>query len=159
MYELLFAAAGVAMAGWIAMILLPGWRVTQWLAGWSVFPVYLSVVYLAGILPIVVAAGPGIMREFGSIEGVIRLLATSDVALIAWVHLLAFDHLVGVLIYRDNQRERVVPLPLQSAILFLTLMFGPVGFLSYIAIRMARRGSPALHLASASRGTPHRTSM
>lgn len=61
----------------------------------------------------------------------VRLLANADAALVVWIHILVFDQLVGVFIYRDNMRERVAPLPVQSAILFLTLMFGPAGFLVY----------------------------
>jgi hypothetical protein len=68
-----------------------------------------------------------------------RILATPEVALIAWIHILAFDHLVGVVIYRDNMRHRVVPVPVQSVILFLTLMFGPIGFLAYWLARIAKR--------------------
>jgi hypothetical protein len=35
-------------------------------------------------------------------------------------------------------------LPVQSLILFLTLMFGPVGFLVYYALRIARGRGPAI---------------
>lgn len=45
----------------------------------------------------------------------------------------------------DPRRERttsVIPLPIQSLLLFVTLMFGPAGFLTYWLIRIARsRGS------------------
>ena len=37
--------------------------------------------------------------------------------------------------------HRYVPIPVQSVILFLTFMLGPLGFLSYYVIRSARAGS------------------
>ncbi|HSM06890.1 MAG TPA: abscisic acid-deficient protein Aba4 family protein, partial [Longimicrobiales bacterium] len=78
------------------------------------------------------------VADFGSAEGVVRLLSDPDVALVAWIHLLAFDHLVGVFIFRDNLQNDVVPVPVQSILLFLTLMFGPAGFLTYWIVRVAR---------------------
>jgi hypothetical protein len=139
MYPTLFELAGIAILGWALLIFLPGWKVTRWFGETAAFPIYLSVLYVVGIVPLVVAAGPGIMRDFGSMQGVLGLLEDPDVALIAWIHILAFDHLIGVLIYRDNMRHRFVPLPLQSVFLFFTLMLGPVGFVSYWVVRRFRR--------------------
>jgi hypothetical protein len=163
MYFLLFDVAGVAMLGWLLLIVLPAWRVTRWVAERSVFPVFLSVLYLAGILPLVAQLGPGIMRDFGSAEGVIRLLANPDVALVAWIHILAFDQAVALMIYRDNMRERYLPLPVQSIVLVFTLMFGPLGYVGYLALRRLSRGrrealahsaeaEPAVGIVSAERG-------
>jgi hypothetical protein len=139
-YPTLFQLAGIAILGWALLIFLPGWKVTRWFARTAVFPVYLSLLYVVGIVPLVVEAGPGIMQDFGSVQGVLGLLENPDVALIAWIHILAFDHLIGVLIYRDNMEHRFVPLPLQSVILFFTLMLGPVGFIAYWVIRVVRAG-------------------
>ncbi len=142
MYPTLFQLAGPAMVGWGLMIFLPTLRATRFVAGITVFPVYLSVLYLLGIIPLAVAAGPGIMADFGSVDGVLGLLSDPDVALIAWIHILAFDHLLGVLIYRDNPAHRFVPFPVLSVVLFFTLMLGPVGFPAWWGIRgwRIRRG-------------------
>src|SRR6185436_18153752 len=88
-------------------------------------------------------AGPGMINDFGSAEGVTRLLATPDVALIAWIHILAFDQAVGLMIYRENMRHRHVSLPVQSLLLFATLMFGPVGFLGWVLLRAWSRSRRA----------------
>lgn len=145
MYMTLFSIAGVAMTGWLLLILLPTFRVTRWIAERAVFPVFLSLLYLAGIVPLFARLGPGMMRDFGNAEGVLRLLAMPDVALIAWIHILAFDQAVALWIYRDNMRERWLPVPVQSVILFTTLMFGPVGLLSYLALRRLSRSRRAAH--------------
>ncbi|MFW6198963.1 MAG: ABA4-like family protein [Gemmatimonadota bacterium] len=144
MMTTLFDVAGLAMIGWALMIFLPGWSVTRRLVRWAAFPVALAVIYVVGIAVVLADTGLGVIADFGSAEGVIGLLAEADLALVAWIHILAFDHLVGVVIVRDNLRHGVVPLPLQSVILFLTLMFGPVGFLTYWLVRVSRGVGPDL---------------
>lgn len=141
MIPLLFQVAGFAIVGWGLMILLPGWSLTRRLVEWAAFPAALSLIYAVGALVVLAETGPGIVADFGSAEGVVDLLARPDVALLAWIHILAFDHLVGVVIFRDNLRHGVVPLPVQSLLLFLTLMFGPAGFLAYWLARVVRRGA------------------
>lgn len=138
MYVTLFNLAGFAIVAWLLLILLPKWRVTRFVARWAVFPVFLSVLYVVGLAAQFGGLG-GAVRDFGTAEGVVRLLARADVALLAWIHILAFDQLAALYIYRDNMEHRYVPLPVQSVLLFLTLMFGPVGFLSYYLLRLARR--------------------
>lgn len=139
MTSTLFDIAGLAVVGWALMILLPGWSLTRRLVGWSAFPVLLSAVYVVGVVAMLSKTGLGVVADFGSAEGVIGLLSQPDIALLVWIHVLAFDHLVGVFIFRDNQRHKVVPLPIQSLLLLLTLMFGPAGFLMYWAARVARQ--------------------
>lgn len=143
MYFVLFNIAGVAIVAWMLLVVLPTWKVTRWLAESAAFPVFLSILYVVGIVPIFIQAGPGLMADFGSAEGVLRLLRNPDVALIAWIHILAFDQVVGMVIYRDNMAHRYVPIPLQSVILAATLMFGPAGFLAYYVLRAWSRGRRA----------------
>ena len=138
MYRTLFDVAGLAMLGWLLLIFLPGWKFTRRVAETAVFPVYLCVLYLIGIVAVFRELGPGMMGDFGSADGVLGLLRMESVALVAWIHILAFDQVVGLLIYRDNMRHRFVPLPVQSVLLFATLMLGPLGFLTYYAVRTMR---------------------
>jgi hypothetical protein len=142
MYRILFDLAGFALPGWLLLIFLPRWRVTRWVAESAVFPVYLAVLYVAGVAGVLAAHGPGMMADFGSADGVVRLLAMEPVALVAWIHLLAFDQVAALVIFRDNMRRRVVPLPVQSVLLFATLMLGPLGFLAYWMLRTARTRRP-----------------
>jgi hypothetical protein len=145
MYVALFNLAGIAILGWLLLILLPTWKVTRWIAETAVFPVFLSIVYVLGIIPLLMQTGPGIMGDFGSAEGVTRLLGNADIALVAWIHILAFDQVVGMMIYRENMQHRYVPLPVQAVLLFATLMFGPVGFLTYYVLRAWSRSRRAAH--------------
>jgi hypothetical protein len=143
MYTVLFNVAGYAIVAWLLLILLPAWRVTRRVAESAAFPVFLSVLYAAGIVPLLMKTGLGVMADFGSAEGVTQLLASPDLALVAWIHILAFDQVVGMVIYRDNMANRYVPLPVQSVLLFATLMFGPVGFLTYYVMRAWSRARRA----------------
>lgn len=138
MFRILFDLAGPAIVAWALLIFFPGWRFTRRLAESALVPVYLAVLYVVGVAAVFGELGPGIMRDFGSADGVLGLLRTESVALIAWIHILVFDQVVGHLIYRDNMTHRWVPLPVQSLLLILTLMLGPVGFVTYWAIRVGR---------------------
>jgi len=140
----LFNVAGVAIVGWALMILLPGWSVTRRIVEWTAFPVVLAGIYLIGIGIVFAESGIGVMADFGSAEGVIGILSQPNGALVAWIHILTFDHLVGVIIFRDNLRHEVVSLPVQSVILFFTLMLGPVGFLAYWLLRTTGGTGPDL---------------
>ena len=140
MTSTLFNLAGIAIVGWALMIFLPGWGVTKRIVEWAAFPALVSLIYVIGVAAVLMETGLGVVADFGSAEGVVGLLAQPDIAPIAWIHILAFDHLVGVVIFRDNLRKKVVALPLQSLILFLALMFGPAGFLTYWLVRAIRVG-------------------
>ena len=142
MYLTLFKIAGFAAPAWALLIFLPTWRGTRWLARSAIIPALLCVLYVIGIVAQISASGLGFMRDFGSAEGVAHLLAQPDIAIVAWIHFLAFDQLVGIFIYRDNMHHRYVPIPVQSVILFFTFMLGPVGFLTYYLLRAVRSGSP-----------------
>ncbi|MDF2649913.1 MAG: hypothetical protein K0Q73_5718 [Paenibacillus sp.] len=139
MYEKLFALASIATPFWLLMMLLPTWRVTRFLANSAIFPIYLAVLYAVGIIAAIGSSGFGFMQDFGSVEGVIRLMSVPDFALLVWLHILCFDQAVGHYVYRDNMEHRYVPLPVQSILLFLILMFGPLGFLCYLALRTVRK--------------------
>jgi hypothetical protein len=141
MYLSLFKLAGFAAPAWALLIFLPTWRGTRWLARSAIVPALLCVLYVIGIVALISASGFGFMRDFGSAEGVTRLLSQQNIAIVAWFHFLAFDQLVGIFIYRDNMHHRYVPIPVQSVILFFTFMLGPVGFITYYLARLIRAGS------------------
>jgi hypothetical protein len=149
MYVALFNVAGIAMLGWLLLILLPAWKVTRWIAASALFPVFLSILYAVGITAVLMRTGPGIMSDFGNVEGVLRVLADADIALVAWIHILAFDQVVAMMIYRENMEHRYVPLPVQSVLLLATLMFGPIGFLGWYVLRAWSRSRRARHVLPA----------
>jgi hypothetical protein len=117
---------------WLLMTLLPHWRWTKrimsslwvfvpWLLAYSILVVP-NLLSLAGEL-----ADP-------SIEGIAALLGTPLGATLGWIHFIAFDLFVGRWIYLDS-REHGFSAWLISPILAITLLFGPLGMLLYLAVR------------------------
>jgi hypothetical protein len=133
--ELLYSLSSIAMIFWVMLIVLPKWKVTRFLVNLHVFPIYLGFLYSIGMITTVWSSGLHFMADYNSAAGVINLLSHPNFALIVWIHILCFDLFVGHLIYRENMEHGYVPILLQSIILFLTLMFGPFGWLCYVGIR------------------------
>ena len=136
--EQVFAIANpLALACWIVLALLPNRRwVTEGLTG-VVVPAIFAMAYIA----IVITMMPGASGNFSTLAGVSALFANPWMLLAGWLHYLAFDLLIGTWEARDSV-ARGVPRWLLIPCLFLTLMFGPIGWLLYMAIRTFS-GSPA----------------
>jgi hypothetical protein len=90
--------------------------------------------YLALVAPKVGVLLPALAQpKLGEISA---LLGTPEGATIGWLHFLALDLFVGRWIYLDS-RERGLSAWLISPVLFLTLMFGPIGLLAYLGLQAA----------------------
>lgn len=129
--DVLFQISGpVAMTGWLALVLSPLIpRASQIVAG-LIVPLILSTGYCALILAHWVDAPGG----FGSLADVMTLFTDPPIALAGWVHYLAFDLLVGAWIARTARREGIAHL-FVLPFFALTFLFGPAGFLGFIALR------------------------
>ena len=129
----LFDLSGpVAMAGWLALLLTPlAPRLTDAVAT-LVVPGLLGVAY-TGLILAFFADAPG---GFDSLSSVMALFTDPNVALAGWLHYLAFDLFVGAWIVRTG-RAAGMPHWLIVPTLPVTLMFGPAGFLLFLALRAA----------------------
>jgi hypothetical protein len=126
----------MALLCWVLLAVLPGRRwVTDIVTGRAV-PALFTVVYVA----IVATAFPASEGSFSTLAGVAALFSNPWLLLAGWLHYLAFDLLIGTWEARDA-RARGVPHLLLIPCLFLTLMFGPAGWLLYMGVR--RRGREA----------------
>ena len=135
--ELIFNLSNlVVMPFWLAMIFAPHWKVTQATLRslWVVVPP--ALLYTALVLP----ALPELVRltSSPSFELIASGLGTPAGAAAVWAHLVTFDLMAGRWIYLDSQ-ERNLSAWLISPVLFLTLMLGPVGMLSYLILRSTRK--------------------
>lgn len=93
-------------------------------------PVSLAVAYAT----LIVGALPGAEGGFGSLSDVSRLFDNQSLLLAGWIHYLAFDLLVGVLVAEQNEKigiPGVLMLPVYGA----TFLLGPIGFLLFQALR------------------------
>lgn len=126
----------LAMVGWLGLIVslfVVRARPATQIAASLVIPALLAIAY--GLL-IRVGFGEAPDGGFGSIEQV-RALFASDSALAAgWLHYLAFDLFVGSWIVADGL-ERRIPALLILLCLPLTFLFGPLGLLLFILLRLA----------------------
>lgn len=138
--DLLFSTANLlALSGWVGLALSPlSPRWSDRISGWAI-PLVLSVGYTALILAFWSRATGG----FDTLPNVMALFDQPQIALAGWVHYLAFDLFVGAWIARTARAEGIshfIVLPC----LALTFLFGPAGFLTFSALRLARRaGSPS----------------
>lgn len=71
---------------------------------------------------------------FGSLDAVAQLFSDPWLLLAGWVHYLAFDLLVGRWTAADASSNGVSPW-LAAPCMVLTFMFGPAGWLAYLAVR------------------------
>jgi hypothetical protein len=122
----------LVMPLWFLMILLPFWSWTKRIIGspWIAAPA--ALLYASLVLP---QAG-GLLGALANpqLAQIAALLGTPAGATIGWVHFLAFDLFVGRWVYLDSQ-ERKLTAWLVSPILFVVLMFGPLGLLLYLLVR------------------------
>jgi len=112
--------------------------------------VILALAYFGLILAFWTRAEGG----FDSLGAVMRFFEQPEIALAGWLHYLAFDLLIGAWQVRIAQGERlsfVLVLPC----LALTFLFGPIGYLVFLAVRTARSITRTAHAFPASlRGSP-----
>ena len=117
---------------WLLMTFLPHWRWTKAVMRSPLIIIGPAILYVIIVLPNAL----GIMAEFNppTLAGVQVLLGTSLGATASWQHFLAFDLFVGRWIYLDSRAHDISAF-LVAPCLFLTLMLGPIGFVSYLIIR------------------------
>jgi hypothetical protein len=121
-----------AMAGWVLLIVTPRRSWVSTLVAGRVIPLLLAGVYL-----IVFAAHWGEMTGgFGSLAAVAELFSNRWLLLAGWIHYLAFDLFIGSWEARDAE-ERKISYWLAIPCLGVTSMLGPIGLLSYFAVRSA----------------------
>ena len=119
----------MALAGWLPLVFMPRARWAATLLP-VVMPALLAVVYVV----LVAATLPWSEGGFSSLTAVSALFGNPWVLLAGWTHYLAFDLFVGGWEVRDAQ-SRGIPHLLVVPALVLTFLFGPAGFLLYLAIR------------------------
>jgi hypothetical protein len=121
----------IAVLSWLLLAVLPGRRWVAVVTGKAV-PMLFAALYVV----IVGTTFSGATGSFSTLDGVSTLFSNRWLLLAGWLHYLAFDLLIGSWEARDA-RERGVPHLVLVPCLFLTLMFGPAGWLLYMGVRAA----------------------
>jgi len=117
------------------MLILPKWKVTQFLIHFKIIPVLLSLGY--GFYIFMSLQGGGGM-DFGSLASVMDLFTKENAVLAGWIHYLAFDLLVGMWILDQNKTVGIHHLLLVPCLIG-TFMLGPLGFLLFIIIKSIKK--------------------
>ncbi|WP_378187851.1 ABA4-like family protein [Aquimarina sp. W85] len=120
---------------WILMIFLPKWKLTRVLVDFKIIPLILSTIYLLYIFQAIQIGG---MMDFGSLSSVMELFTEENAVLAGWIHYLAFDLLIGIWILNQNKKFRISSL-LIAPCLLATFMFGPMGFLLFMIIKIIKK--------------------
>lgn len=141
--EVLFAVAfPLAAPFWALMVLAPTWSVTRRVLASPLIVVPTLVIYALAVVPAVGEVLPAVAAP--TITSVAALLATPLGAAAGWAHFIGFDLFVGRWIHLDARERGVHPL-VSSPVLVLTILLGPLGLLSWLALRavLPVRAAPA----------------
>lgn len=126
----------LVMVGWLALLVMPFWApaklVTLGVLA-AICVVYAYIIVFGKKYEI--NERPSSVKGFFSLKGVMRLFENPRNTLAAWIHILAFDLTVGLVISLDALQQGISNW-LVVPVLFLTLMFGPSGLLVYLIIRL-----------------------
>ena len=145
-----FAATNaVALAGWLALLLLPrGPKVMAVMLYLGVGLLCLAyaaafVVLFGGLADSVRVAGapPPDLTDY-SIDGLRSLFMSDGGIVIGWTHYLAFDLFVGQWIAKDADHKGFSRLA-QAPVLLATFLAGPIGLLTWLAVRERRARAAA----------------
>ena len=133
----------LVMPFWLLMIFAPRWRVTVRVMETPWGPAIPAIVYAILVAPRLASLLPAIADPKLSV--IASLLGSPQGAVIAWLHFLAFDLFVGRHIWM-RLRGSALPTVWTGLVLFATLMFGPIGYLFFLAslpFAKPREGAPA----------------
>ena len=134
--EELWPLVNLILPTWMLCVFLPRWKHTPTLT--LIFPIVHAIIYTLGVISTIVYAddnSPDI--DFSSLDGIVELFKDPSGVFVGWVHYCVYDALVGRWLTIDSVERDASTLVHVTVIiptLFISLMFGPMGWLIYIAI-------------------------
>jgi len=120
----------LALLGWACLALSPLFPAWADRVAALLIPMVLAIAYTA----LVLVYWSGAEGGFSSLASVMALFTNPHIVLAGWLHYLAFDLFVGAWITRTARAEGI-PHLFTLPCLALTFLFGPVGFLTFSALR------------------------
>lgn len=121
---------------WALLVFLPRAAITRQIVHSGLYPLILGTFYIICFALNMFFGFAAEGGNFNTISGVSQLFSHPNGVLIGWSHYLVFDLFVGAWIGRDSQR-RGVPHLAAIPCMLLTFIFGPVGLLCYVLLRLA----------------------
>lgn len=129
-------ASFAALSGWSVLILLPTWSQGPRLV-LGVAVVLLCVLYGVSLFQALTSRGERSMGKpgFFTLRGVLALFSNPKAVLAAWIHILAFDLMVGLYIQQQGALQGIGHLWLVPCYL-MAMMFGPLGLLLFLGVSL-----------------------
>ncbi|MFF8837705.1 ABA4-like family protein [Streptomyces sp. NPDC015130] len=138
LFELTFLLAAPV---WLLMILTPGWRITERVAGSPLTVLPLLAVWAVFAGPVL----PELWTAVSSpdIDTFRELAALPNGAGAIWAQILAWDLLLGQWMYRESRRLVLSPY-LMAPLLLMTILLSPIALPLFLAARSwkSRQGFP-----------------
>jgi hypothetical protein len=129
--EMIFSLCmGLAVVGWVALVFSPLWQ-PRLIQVARIIACLLALAYLAQMFTTTQPVEGG---SFATLAGVTALFSLPGNVMLGWTHFLAFDLFVGSWETEDAARIGLAHWALLIP-LALTFLIGPVGLLTYAAIR------------------------
>jgi hypothetical protein len=123
------------LPAWALLVFAPDREITKRVVHSGLFAILLGIPYAL----LLFGDHPGPQgSSFFTLEGVTRIFTTPRTIIACWVHYLVFDLFVGSWIARDRKRLGLPHLASVPSIV-LTLLFGPIGLLSWVVVRGAAK--------------------
>ena len=129
-------ASLAALGGWSVLILLPTWSHGPRLV-LGVAVVLLCVLYGVSLFQALTSRGERSIGKpgFFTLRGVLALFSNPKAVLAAWIHILAFDLMVGLYIQQQGAAQGIGHLWLVPCYL-MAMMFGPLGLLLFLGVSL-----------------------
>jgi len=131
-YEIVFSALGIlSFFGWGALIAAPI-NARMMILGARAVGILLAIAYV-----LLLSVGWGVEPEvsYGTLAGVMNGMTAPSHMMTSWTHFLAFDLLIGSWIVERARASEINHL-LVIPCLALTFLFGPSGFLLFLAVEV-----------------------
>ena len=129
-WELVFKLANLSVIpAWLMLAFIPHHKITKVVVHSYLYPTLLGCFYL--YMLIISFGGEGGMDTLANLK---LSFQRDEVLILGWVHYLVFDLFIGAWIVRDAFNNSIMHLKIIPS-LIMTLLVGPVGLLSYVAIR------------------------
>ncbi len=130
---LFLIANQLAVVGWLILVLAWFVPAIRRAIHMGVIPLLFAIAYTVIVLGSFGDSG----GDFQSLAGVMKLFTSPWAVTAGWIHYLAFDMFVGIWEFNDAKKNGL-PFWIMLPVWFLTFMFGPIGFLLYAVVRVAK---------------------
>lgn len=133
----------LVVPAWLMLVLLPRHTLTRRLVHSALYPAILGSIYLIGLVAATVFGQSAEGVGFFSLSAVALLFDHPNGVIVGWTHYLVFDLFVGAWISRDAQRRKISHLAILPSLIG-AFLFGPIGLLNYLLLRLFRDGTASL---------------